>query len=154
MRKRMLFLGAVIILLIAASGCQSRLAAEELSEPASENSSMAEKEPDDGSCNCTDDYEPVCANNQLYQNACTAECLGIKDYKKGECHDPTGKQMFPCAPTSGGLSAQQNPVCAKVHDLENDEYYWKTFINSQTACRAARPNDVDIEGFTRGECGI
>ena len=37
-------------------------------------------------CLCTMQYDPVCGcNNKTYSNACTAECAGIKEYKKGAC---------------------------------------------------------------------
>ncbi len=37
-------------------------------------------------CFCTQQYDPVCGcNKETYGNACTAECNGITDFKKGVC---------------------------------------------------------------------
>ena len=157
MRKIIPVLVTVIVLLTLL-GCQSRQAADSTEDapsvgPGQETTDETAESEQDLSCNCSDEYEPVCVNGQLYQNACTAECLGITDYRRGQCHDPEGKQMFPCGHTSGGLSAQQNTVCAKLHDTETGEHFWKSFVNSQTACDAGRPDDIEVEGFTRGECG-
>lgn len=114
---------------------------------------VTREKPQENTCDCTDDFNPVCANGQLYQNACTAECLGIKSYIDGECHNPNGKYMYDCGPTSGGLSAQYNPVCAKLYRLDKGDYIWRSFTNAYTACQAGRSEKTDVEGFTRGECG-
>lgn len=105
-------------------------------------------------CECDDKFDPVCANDQLFNNACTADCLGVKNYVKGECHDPTGMQLFPCAPTSGGLSAQHNPVCGRVYDVDTGITFWKTYPNAYTACQVDRAGKMNVKEFTRGECGI
>jgi hypothetical protein len=109
--------------------------------------------PAEPSCDCTDEFEPVCANGQLINNKCTADCLGITGYVKGECHDTTGKTIFPCAPTSGGLSAQHNPVCARVIEVDTGVRYWKTYPNAMTACQVDKAGKLDVKEFTRGECG-
>ena len=103
-------------------------------------------------CNCTTDFDPVCSGKALYQNKCTAICLGVKEYVEGECNDATGKTFFPCEVTTGGLSAQYNPVCAKVYRIDTKDYIWKTFANTMTACRAERSMKIEILGYTRGEC--
>jgi hypothetical protein len=105
-------------------------------------------------CNCTTDFEPVCAGKTLYQNLCTAKCLGIKEYVEGECNDPEGKTFFQCSVTTGGLSAQYNPVCAKVYRIYTKDYIWKTFANTLTACRSDRSQKVEMLGYTRGECSV
>ena len=156
-------LALLVLAVIFLLGCQSRWAqepeqaddssAEDTTTSDSSDSENAGIDEGEG-CVCTQDFNPVCANGQLYQNSCTAECVGITDYDKGECHDPSGKQMFPCGPTSGGLSAQHNPVCAKVRVIETGETYWLTYPNAYTACQVDRSNKLDVREFTRGECGI
>ena len=147
----------ILIILVAALGCKigTEPKTERIQKPASANAEAQVNKTEnlEKTCNCTDEFEPVCYNNQLYQNKCVAECLGITDYVEGECHNPEGKTFYKCAPTSGGLSAQYNPVCAKIHRLDKDDYIWRTYPNSQTACRAGRPKDIEIIGYTRGECG-
>ncbi|MCX6706999.1 MAG: hypothetical protein NT001_02555 [Candidatus Woesearchaeota archaeon] len=105
-------------------------------------------------CNCTTDFEPVCSGKTLYQNKCTAICLGVKEYVEGECNDPAGKTFFQCELTTSKLSAQYNPVCAKVYRIDTKDYIWKTFANTMTACRAERSMKIEILGYTRGECSI
>lgn len=36
-------------------------------------------------CICTEEYNPVCANDTTYSNPCHAECQGIYFYSMGEC---------------------------------------------------------------------
>lgn len=103
-------------------------------------------------CNCTTDFEPVCSGKTMYQNLCTAKCLGVKEYVEGECNDPTGKTFFKCELTTSKLSAQYNPTCAKVYRIDTKDFIWKTFANTMTACRAERSMKIEILGYTRGEC--
>jgi hypothetical protein len=44
------------------------------------------KGPVDTGCICPLFYNPVCGcNNVTYDNACSAECDGIKNYTAGKC---------------------------------------------------------------------
>jgi len=156
--KKVLILLAIVILLAA---CQKNTVQQASSNPVTAKTVDTAKAADtvktdlntEAGCQCDEIYEPVCANGQLINNACTADCMGIKNYVKGECNTLAGKQLFPCGETTGGLSAQHNPVCGRVKELSTGITYWKTFPNAMTACQISKMSKLEVKEFTRGECG-
>ncbi len=118
---------------------------------------------DDGTiCNCTEQYDPVCANGVEYANACIAECLGITMYTAGPCggtddgttdssSDTTGTDSTDDG-TACNCTQQYDPVCADGVEYANACLAECFGITMYTAgpCEGTDDTGTDVSGTDAG----
>ncbi|MEM4208543.1 MAG: hypothetical protein QW153_03095, partial [Candidatus Bilamarchaeaceae archaeon] len=89
-------------------------------------------------CQCPDYYSPVCADGKTYQNACYAKCIGIIDYKEGECQTYSClSEGSPCEPLTRTTVAAAPAACCPglVCAINASDAQVLTHIDAKYTCQ-------------------